>query len=209
MRFFVFAALAAVLFLPLDAHARPISYPGGWMAMTMNDFSMNEFELSYTVAPTWAVGVQHDYFRNDGVNADTAKVTYLLHRWNAPDSQGNLYLQSGAGTAWKDGSQRAAVFTGVTADWESRRWFLSYDNRFFDAGNIERYAHHSTRVGIAPYIGHYGDLHTWLMLQTDYYTNQDKNFSVTPLVRLFKGNDLAEFGVNLRGGVLFHYMHTF
>ncbi len=87
-----------------------------------------------------------------------------------------MYLQSGAGAAWKDGSQRAAAFTGVTADWESRRWFLSYDNRLFDAGSMERYAHQSTRVGVAPYIGHYGDLHTWLMLQTDYYTNEDKHF---------------------------------
>src|ERR1700744_5559749 len=151
MRFFAFAALAAVLFLPSSVRARPISYPGGLMAMTMNDFSMNSFDLSYTVAPTWAVGVHHDYFRSDGVNADTVQVTNLLHRWNAPGSQGNLYLQSGAGAAWKDGSQRAAAFTGITTDWESRRWFLSYDNRLFEAGNMERYAHQSTRVGLAPY----------------------------------------------------------
>lgn len=209
MRIFVIAAMLAALFLPFRADARPISYPGGWVFMTMNDFSMNQFDLLYTLNPSFSVGVRHDYFRSDHVNSDTVQINYLLHRWNNPGSQGNLYLQGGVGAAYKGDSQRAAAYTGIAADWESRRWFLSYENHFFDAGDMERFAHHAARVGVAPYIGKYGDVHTWLMLQTDYYSNEDKRFSVTPLVRLFKGNDLAEFGVNLRGGLMFHYMHTF
>ena len=117
--------------------------------------------------------------------------------------------QSGFGAAYQDDSQRLAAYTGLTADWETQRWFLSYENRIYQVGNLEHYFHQSARVGVAPYIGKYGDLHTWLMLQADHYTNEDKNFSVTPLVRLFKGDDLAEFGANLRGGVFFHYMHNF
>ena len=210
MRRFIFAAFAAVLFLPSAVHARPISYPGGWMAMTMNDFSSNAFDVIYTPSPQWSAAVRHEYLRGSRVSADTVQVNYLLQRWNNPGSQGNLYLQGGAGGAWKSGDgQRAAASAGMSADWESRRWFLAYENRFFTAGNLDRGAHHLARIGMAPYIGHYGDTHTWLMLQADYYSNEDKRFTVTPLVRLFRGNDLAELGVNLRGGVLFHYMHTF
>jgi hypothetical protein len=209
MRIFIFAAFCAALLASSPAFARPISYPGGWMAMTMNDFSMNQFDLSYTVTPQLAVGLHHDYYRHSRVNSDAVQVTNLLKRWNMKDSQGNLYLQSGIGAAYRDGDQRLAGYTGLMADWESQRWFLSYGNHVYDSGNLGRYFHQDARIGVAPYIGKYGDLHTWLMLQVDQYTNEDKHFSVTPLVRVFKGDDLAEVGVNLSGGIFFHYMHNF
>jgi hypothetical protein len=46
-------------------------------------------------------------------------------------------------------------------------------------------------------------------LQADYDPHRDNEFSVTPLVRLFKGTTLGEAGVNLDGGVYFHIMQTF
>jgi hypothetical protein len=209
MRRFFFAAFAAVLLLSSAVHARPISYPGGWTVMTINDFAGSSLDATYTITPKWSAGVRHEYYRGARVSADTAQVNYLLRRWNNPGSQANLYLQGGAGVAYKNGGERPTANAGLAADWETRRWFLSYENRFFTAGNLDQGAHQAARIGIAPYIADYGGTHTWLMLQADYYTNEDKRFSVTPLVRVFKGNDLAEFGVNLRGGVLFHYMHTF
>ena len=67
----------------------------------------------------------------------------------------------------------------------------------------------SARVGIAPYIGDYGDLHTWLMLQVDHVPESDEQITVTPLVRLFKDVHLLEAGMSNQGDVLFNYILRF
>lgn len=64
----------------------------------------------------------------------------------------------------------------------------------------------SARVGWAPYEGDYGDLHTWLMLEVDHSPESEDNFTVTPLIRMFKGVHLVEAGMNNHGEVLFNYV---
>lgn len=206
----VLVAVLGVCAVAQPAFARPVSYPGGWTAMTMNDVDSNEFHAHYTINPSVAVGVGHEYMRESGVNVDTARLNWLVKRWNNPGSQANLYVQSGAGVAYDDGEYEPAAFTGLAIDWEDRRYFTSYENKFFKAGDdLESSAKHKARVGITPYIGEAGELHTWLMLQADYDAGAEDSFSLTPLVRLFKGSMLVEAGYNLDGGVLFNFTHNF
>ena len=94
-------------------------------------------------------------------------------------------------------------------DWENRRYFTSYENRFFYGGDIDSFADHTARIGVAPYIGDYGDLHTWLMLQVDYDAGQADTFSATPLIRFFKGPTMIEAGYNLDDGILFNAIQRF
>ena len=61
-------------------------------------------------------------------------------------------------------------------------------------------------MGVAPYIGDYGDTHTWLMLQVDHNPSQDDDITFTPLIRVFKGEYLAEAGVSDQGDVLFNWV---
>ena len=207
---YIYQALCLALFmLPLAAEARPITYPGGWSVMTMNDMDVNSAESYYTVTPKYSVGLRHDYWRGPKANMDAGQVNYLLKRWNNPGSQGNLYLKSGAGIAYEDGESEAVIYGGISTDWENRRFYLSYSNEFLSAGDIYTKNAQTARVGIAPYKGDSGDLHTWLMLQADYDPQRDNEISVTPLVRLFKGTTLGELGANLDGGVYFHLMKTF
>ncbi len=206
----IYQALCLTLFIfPIVAQARPITYPGGWSFMTMNDMDVNNVEAFYTPDPNYSFGWRHDYWRDPKANMDAAQFNYLLKRWNNPGSQGNLYLKSGLGVAYEHGESQAAIYGGVAADWEDRRYYVSYSNEFLSAGDIYKKASHTTRIGIAPYEGDSGDLHTWLMLQADYDSHRDNEFSITPLVRLFKGTTLGEAGVNLDGGVYFHLMQTF
>ncbi|MGB0719974.1 MAG: hypothetical protein ACPGRX_05850, partial [Bdellovibrionales bacterium] len=151
----------------------------------------------------------HEYFRGSGDHADFIQHNMLLKRWNAPGSQANLYLKSGLGAAYGGGDTRAAGFTGLAADWENRRYFASYANRFLSAGSDNRYADHKARIGVAPYIGDAGDLHTWLMLEADYNPSKKDDFSVTPLVRFFKGTTMLEAGYNPDGGGLLNFTQRF
>lgn len=177
--------------------------------MLMNDDDANSVHVHYSPTAKYSVGWRHEYFRNSETNSDTAQLNYLVKRWNGDGSQANLYLKSGAGVAYGDGDTAPALYTGMAVDWETRRLFTSYENRFYYADDVEKFARHTARVGVAPYIGDHGDLHTWLMIQADYDAGQDDSFSVTPLVRFFKGADLLEAGYNFDDGVLVNYVHRF
>lgn len=177
--------------------------------MTMNNADNNALHIHYSPTAKYSVGWRHEYLRGPEAHADSVQLNNLLKRWNAPASQANLYLKSGVGVAYNNDNTDPVGFTGLAADWENRRYFTSYENRFFWAGDTDKYVAHTARVGITPYIGDYGDLHTWLMLQADYDAGKADNFSLTPLVRFFKGPDLLEAGFNSDKGMLFNYVHRF
>ena len=204
-----FIPVFACLLFTANAQARPVSYPEGWTAMTMNNLFTNSSHIHYSPTATYSIGWRHDYLRDSKANVDTLQLNTLLKRWNAPGQQANLYLKSGVGVAVDDGDTGLAAFTGLATDWETRRYFVSYENRFFAADTTDNFARHQARVGIAPYIGDYGDLHTWLMLEVDYEAGRDNNFTATPLVRLFKNSTMVEAGYNLDDGILFNFVQRF
>ncbi len=191
------------------ANARPVSYPGGWTVMVMNNKDMNSSHIHCTPSFKRSFGWRHEYQRGESYHADTLQHNELLKRWNAPASQANIYLKSGVGVAYDSHDQAPAAFTGLAADWEDRRYFISYENRFFWADDLDKFVRHNARIGIAPYIGDTGDLHTWLMLQADYDAGADDSFALTPLVRLFKGPTMVEAGYNLDDGILFNLIQRF
>ena len=200
----------ALLSLSVTAEARPVSYPSGWTVMIKNDFDSNSSHIHYSPTKDYSIGWRHEYLRDPKAHMDVLQVNTLLKRWNAPASQGNLYFKTGAGVAYDSGHTEPAAFGGIAMDWENRRTFVSYENRFLWTNGIDDFAHHSARVGIAPYIGDYGDLHTWLMLQTDYHPEDSDAFSLTPLVRFFKGTHKVELGYNIKEhGLLVNYIKRF
>lgn len=177
--------------------------------MFMNDVDANSAHIHYTIDPKNSIGWRHQYLRGPSAHVDTVQHNHLLKRWNAPASQANSYIKSGVGVAYDDGQVEPAAFTGFAIDWEDRRYFTSYENHFFYAGDIDKFVHHEARIGIAPYIGDFGDLHTWIMMKVEYDAGDQDNFSATPLLRFFKGADLLEAGYNLDDGVLLNYVRRF
>ncbi len=188
-------ALAA---LAAPASARPVSYAGGWTVMQENSGMYSSLHLHYSPTATDSIGLYTE--NNWDMDAVFTGLQYnrLVKRWNAPQSQGNLYLKLGAGVAdpYGDPGQRAAGFAGLAADWETRRVFVSYDMRARDYG-FDQSISHAARIGLAPYAANYGDLHTWAMLQVENHPEADNPVQVTPLVRLFTGPLLVEAGYTL------------
>lgn len=206
--------MVGVVCLPIMALARPVSYPGGVTLMQMNDANSHSVHLHYSPSAKYSIGYKASYWRDEDWQFHGAQLNYLVKRWNRPESQANLYLKSGAGVAYSDyqarsGDSELAAFTGIAADWEDRRYFVSYENHAMWAGDISTFAFQKARVGIAPYIGDYGDIHTWLMLEGEHNPEEEENFTVTPLVRFFKGVHLMEAGMSNHGDVLFNYVLRF
>jgi hypothetical protein len=198
------------LLLPSAAQARLISYAGGWMLMTNNDQFANETSLIYSPTATTGIGPFYDYYRDTGGELAGLDFNWLAQRWNNVDSQGNIYFLSGFGVASHDSDQRAGGFAGVEADWESRRYYASYENRYTDAGkDVREEFQEQGRLGIAPYIAESGSFHTWLMLQADHFPEDRRPWTVTPFVRVFKDEYLVEAGVASNGHPMFNLMITF
>ncbi|MAF68031.1 MAG: hypothetical protein CMH25_01640 [Micavibrio sp.] len=210
-RYFALLGLVGLLIIPKIGQARPVSYPGGITAMFMNNGDVNSAHVHYSPTAKYSLGYKYEHWRDRDFNMHALQLNNLIKRWNKKETQANFYIKSGVGVAHSlDDSvtdkNDFAAYTGLALDWESRRFFTSYENRYTDAGDIDDFFMQSARVGVAPYIGDYGDLHTWLMLEVEHSPKSDDKFTITPLVRMFKGVHLVEGGVSNRGDVMFNYV---
>ena len=209
MRFF--CKFLIIYFLTtICAIARPVAYPGGWAIMQHNDYRVNSLHVNYTLTGKDTVGVMSEYMRQNKFWFDNIQYTRVLQRWNQEDSQGNLYLKAGVGGAEINNDLKAGGFGGIEADWESRRYYVAYENSYTKIENKYSSFYQKARVGVAPYIGGYNDLNTWLILQIDHNPSGYKqNFVTTPVIRIFKNSYLAEFGVSSTKTILFNFMTIF
>lgn len=187
-----------LVFSICETQARPVSYPEGWTVMQRNNGDFSSVHVHYSPTFKYSVGIYHEKNWEDDVNFTGVQVNRLLKRWNAPNSQANLYAKVAIGQADPFGEADAELggFVEVAADWETRRWFTEY--RFKASDNaLDRNVHHSARVGVAPYIGDYGDLHTWMMVQVENHPEREEKIVTTPVLRFFKGVQLFELGYSI------------
>lgn len=211
------ALVAAMISLAAagNALARPVTYPGGWSVMTMNDEAMNALHTHYTITPQFSLGYKGEYMRDEEWQFHGAQLVWLVKRWNRPASQANFYFKAAGGFAYSDyGLFRRKIepagFGGLAVDWEDRRFFVSYANEAYYAGDLDQFFMQRGRVGIAPYIGDYGDVHTWIMVEVQHRPfRRTEELSIVPLVRVFWKDYLFEAGASHRGDFLINAMIVF
>ncbi len=192
------------------AEAKPISYVKGFMVMQENDETGSTLALDYTFNPKYALGL-YAKKENGGKEFETIgpQFNYLVKRWNLPGAQGNIFSMTGAGISHYEGDNEASAWTGILADYETRRIFTSYEARLMYAGDIEKSAWQRARVGFAPYLANYDDLNTWFMLQVDHHPAKEDTVVVTPLVRFFYKTTLLEAGYSSNDHVMFNWVLQF
>lgn len=190
------------------ATARPVSYPGGWTVWAQRDDAAASLLFHYTPHRAYSLGVRvegetaHDRTRSQLV------LTWLAARRNERHAQANLYLRGALGQAEGHAGRETAADAEVMADWETRRLFASLSGRLISDGDGSGEA--KARVGIAPYVGDFGDLHTWLMLEADWKPERPDAdggpLIGRPLVRFFRGVHLLEVGASTQGEVFAAYI---
>ena len=215
MKIFLCKIVLVCTFIVLkDINARPISYPGGWTLMQANDFSKHSFHLHYSPSIDYSIGYRAEYWREKEWQFHGLQLNYLIKRINKPKSQTNFYLKNGIGLATSnyeafENKFEPSLFTGILFDWEDRRFFTSYQNQANYASSIDKFFSQQFRIGVAPYLAEYGYLHTWIMLQANHMPGSSKNLTFTPMLRVFKGDYLAEFGLNNYKDFMFNFIKRF
>ena len=185
-----------------NIEARPISYSGGSTLMMFSDNMKDSLYYHYSPSYKYSVGIENLKDKNLRDNYSYLRFTYLINRKNSLHSQRNLYFQSGLSS--KSGND---LFYGIHGDWETRRWFLGFDTKKVE-NRLKSYNQNHVQIGFAPYLGEYGDIHTWLMLKTKKTSIKDKRSSY-PALKFFKGNTLLEFGYNNKTDWDIHLMYRF
>ncbi|CAA6808451.1 MAG: Unknown protein [uncultured Campylobacterales bacterium] len=170
--------------------SRPVSYPGGTTVMIQNDSKQNRIHIHYSPTQKYSIGIYDEYVRDLKSHNIGLQYNRLLNRKNSKLTQRNFYLKSKLGYLEDD------IFgaLGLAFDWESRKYFISYENEVNVNGSSKEFIQ-KARVGIAPYVAKYGFLHTWIMLEIENEAKAEDNILVSPILRLFKGDYLAELGL--------------
>lgn len=156
-------------------------------------------------SPTYKYSIGIEKVEDNLFDEDQAhfRFVYLLNRKNTKLSQRNLYFQSGISL-----NNNNSSFYGVHGDWETRRLFSGFGYKVMQNNITEDYSDQYLQVGVAPYLGDYGDLHTWIMIKTK-KNSLTKSRSTYPVLKFFKGNALVELGYNDKTEWDLHLVYRF
>ena len=197
--------LSIILFFFLvsnSSQSRPISYSGGSTLMAFSDNMKNSIYYHFSPSYKYSLGIESIEDKFFGNNYSYLRLTYLLNRKNTQNSQRNLYFQSGVSSKGFDN-----FFYGIHGDWETRRLFFGFSLKQVE-NEKKDYYDQSYQLGFTPYLGNYGDLHTWIMLKTKRNSLRSE-WSTYPVLKFFKGNVLMEFGYNDKTECDLHLMYRF
>jgi hypothetical protein len=202
------------------ATAGPMGFDGSFM--TMGDFNNNwrEAFINYAVTPRDAFGVSATYMRSDDKSKTRTleELTYtrLVHRWNMPHAQANLWFVGGIGAlqsederVGKDESFDKFVYTpGMQFDYETTRVYVAANYRFYRAADIN-HDYSSVRAGFSFYEAEYDKTQPWFILEARNMNGLSDKIEVTPMLRFINKSFFVEAGMNTDYKPRFNFMYIF
>ena len=191
--------LVLFLLLPATVQARPVSYTGGSTFMLFADDRQDSVYYHYSPNYRYSLGIEMIDAQEQGEDHARFRFTYLLDRKNTRHSQRNLYFESGLSA----GSDKEN-FYGLMGDWETRQYFVGFGAREFES-DTRSHSKQFIQLGFAPYIGEYGDLHSWFMVKSKRTSSAD-DWNTYPTLRFFKGDYFLEVGVDENEKLDLHFM---
>jgi hypothetical protein len=218
MKFLIVKRQIILLFIfvqPLFAHAGPMGFEGSWM--TMGDLGVNwrETFINYAITPRDAFGISNTYMRSDDKTQtrDLLELTYtrLVHRWNMPNAQANIWFVGGIGALKTDGptaKTTAMVSPGIQLDYETPRIYLAAIQRLYRAAHIQ-HDYSMLRAGFSFYETDYDETQPWLIVEARRMQNLSDETEITPMLRLINKNYFIEAGVSNTHQLRFNFMYIF
>jgi hypothetical protein len=202
-----------MLLLVGRVEAHPVAFAGSYSIMGWNSEEMTEWELIHSFTPHYALAAR--YLRIETTSGERTfyipQLNFLLKRWNELDSQANVYLSVGHGGEKVDSSFKDTSALAIEADWESRKYYVSFRQEGLMAHRDSSQNIYLTKVraGFAPYLAEFNEMNAWFILQAEKTNKSKEEYTLTPIIRLFYHNVLTEFGVSSKGSPIFNFMVHF
>ena len=199
--------------LSTKANAHPVAFAESYSIMTWNSKEMSDWMLTYSVTSKYSLTARYLRLQtNEGERTFyLPEASYLIKRWNELTSQANVYVTVGHGGEKVNSSFKNTSAVAFETDWESRKYYVSFrEDVLISHQNSKKNIYQSkARAGFAPYLAEFDEINAWFILQADISNKMDKDFKLTPFVRFFYHNVLAEFGVSSKGDAQFNTMVHF
>lgn len=196
--------IATVVFvlLPASVFANPVSFKDGWGIMPTYMPDWHDLQINYSVTNRYSVGLSEYYREANGHTTTFGLIqgNYLIKRWNEMESQANVYSSLGLGGRHDSREGDAlAGYGALEADYETRRVYTLISGETLQSSDGVSFSRVRQRAGLAPYKAPIDEVHTWVIVQTEFMTGMDERWTVTPLLRFFLNNYAVEVGANLDG----------
>lgn len=156
------------------AQALPMASEGFWMVMVEAEGDDRSLSANHAVTRRDAFGAAIARFQRPGHGVahagerrESLALTYtrLVHRWNLPHAQANLWFIGQAGQLDAQGLPRNALWSpSVLADWETTRLYLGGGWQWQQSGQWRRETAYA-RAGFSFYEVEYEDVQPWLILE--------------------------------------------
>jgi hypothetical protein len=158
------------------ALALPMASQGYWMVMGDFEEGTRKLSANYALTAQDAIGVAAARFESPAhggtgmrSSRELAALTYtrLLHRWNMPDAQANLWFIGQAGSLRGQGlagGTRTLLSPAVLADWETTRLYVGAGVEAKRAGDWRRESAYA-RTGFSLYEVEYEQVQPWILLE--------------------------------------------
>ena len=215
MKIAIFLKTLIIFFILVNSlKARPVSYVGGWTLMTYNDYKNNSLLIHFTPSSKYSLGYNIEYWNEKEYWINNFNLNYLLKRINKKNSQANFYFKSGLGVLYSDFNENTekkeyVAMLNFSTDWETRRNFISYSTELIKSETVANIFMQKARIGFAPYLANYGEIHTWIMYELDYMSSSDNNLTSAAIFRFFKSTNLLEVGMDENRRILLNFIKRF
>lgn len=203
---YIYLLLIILFSFASSANARPVSYSGATMVMTEIDHTGQQIWGNYSPTAKYSIGAFIDKETGGKEDYDVYGVSYshLLKRWNMDAAQANIFLTGRTGVADLNDEGNFFASSELAADYETRRVYFAYMNSLKYVDDVEKSFEQRFRAGVAPILAEYGDLQPWLIMQADHHPTGKDEWVITPLIRVYYTQSLAEFGISNNKDVLFN-----
>lgn len=194
--------------------AAPMGFEDSWMAMGDVSETWREAWVNYAYTPRDALGAGYVQMKSDDKSKqrNLAEVNYtrLLHRWNLPQAQANVWLFGSVGRiSGNDFSgSKTAYAPGVQFDYETTRVYFAATSRLYRAEGI-KHDFNSVRAGFSFYNAGYEDTQPWLIVEARRMRDLSDETEITPMLRLINKRYFVEVGANTRRQAKFSFMYVF
>ncbi|NRA66161.1 MAG: hypothetical protein HRU19_16860 [Pseudobacteriovorax sp.] len=188
--------------------AHPTSFKGSTGLMSQTTSKRDHYQVNYSHEYYLATGAHlyQDREGDDMRRAGFLSSNFLLFRENSQRFQANLYGIIGAGSSELSGEKETAGLYRIQADIEDRKYYFLINQTGISTKKQRELDQRTIRLGTAPYVGNFEDLHMWLIAEWQ----ESRRFAskprteFTPILRLFYQNVLLEIGRSVSGDMKFN-----